>query len=204
MKKFLCLLFLAFGLNAQANEATNLLVKLQEKFDSIETIASDFNQAFALESGEQTSGINGKFYYKRVGHFRIELSKQVLISNGKSVWNYTKEKKRVVVSNIEDDPSSVSLDKIVNEYPKNCDVKLLQKNSEGGFVLEFIPLNGKINFQSAKLFVGSDFIIDQIEIVDFNNMKMRFTLSTTKINSPIDDSNFLFTPTEGIKVIDLR
>ena len=197
------LFFIPFGLiNAQSGKET--LKKIQNKFKSITDFSADFSQTIFLPNSKQGGSLSGKFYYKRKNKFIVELKNSTIISDGETVWNYDSRQKRVVISSFSDDPTSFSLERYIFDYPALCIVNLVSNEKGKDEIIELVPKDNNIDFQSAKIWKNSDDMISKMEVVDLADTKYTFQLSSIKINQDIPDSKFDFTPPKGIKIIDLR
>jgi len=75
-----------------SSQNMDVVDKLQEKFLGVETLKADF-----LQSTSSGTSISGKFYFKKKNKHRIELDNNIIISDGKTIWNNNLERKKVVI-----------------------------------------------------------------------------------------------------------
>lgn len=188
------------------NNANEILNKLQQKFNTINDLTADFKQTAA--SAENKGGMAGKFFYKKKDKFRIELKSIVIAGDGKSTWNYNVKQKKYIVNNFDpNDPTNLSLDRFVYDYPSKCKVTIQGTETIGGSECSVIVLNPKksdLNFKTAKLWKDNQDLIKKILFEDPNGTIITVELSNLKLNQKLPDSKFTMTPPEGSKVIDLR
>lgn len=177
----------------------SLLENMQDKFDSIQSLQSDFLQEVKIAGHSNSSSIVGTFFYKKKNSYRIELSNRHIISDGVSVWNYDKGNNKVIITPVEDDPLSFSLYRYIMEYPGYCSVA---SESEGE--LKLVPDSDELELEYIRIWCDKNYLINKVEIQDYSQNTYTFTLSTIDIEKSISASIFSFTPPEGIKVIDLR
>ena len=176
-----------------------LLKTLQQKFNEIENLSVDFEQA--------TNGkaeVNGKFYYKKEDKLRIEYKNAVLVSDGSTNWSYNKKTNKLIISdNQNGEVSPFSLKKLVYDYPKECEVNSeIENNSE---ILVLKPKsNSSIGYSSIKIWIGKENLIDRIIFIDNADNLIKIVFSKYKVNRQLADNLFSLTPPEGSKVIDLR
>jgi outer membrane lipoprotein carrier protein len=187
----------------QAQDANEVIKKLQNKFDTIKNFESNFSQTITSAQGQESINFDGEFYFKKENSFAIVLPNRSIISDGESIWNYDKSQNKAVISIFENDDATFSLDKIIYSYPEKCKLSLI-KNGENNFIVKATPRNMELSFKEAYLTIDKYFILNKVEIIDFNNMKFIFALHSTKINENIDNSKFQFTPTNEVEIIDLR
>ncbi len=196
-------IFLAIPFFLQAQVADSVIKKMQKKFATIEDLKADFRQSIYSVPNVESIVFEGKFYYKKENNFAIILPRRDIISDGESVWNYDKTQNKVVISEFDNENTTFSLNKIIYSYPEKCDLSLV-RNSTDSFIIKAIPNDLDINFKEAYLTVSENYLLDKVEIIDFNNVKYIFELFSTKINQKISDSFFQFAPSTEVEVIDLR
>ena len=90
----------------------SVVSKLQDKFLSINTLQADFTQ-----SSSSGTSIKGKFLFKKENNYRIILASNIIISDGETIWNKDIERKKVVISNVDEDPLAFSLSDYILYYP---------------------------------------------------------------------------------------
>jgi len=207
--KYVGFLLLALSLNfcvsAQV-KGEDALKKLQQKFYSINDLSADFKQS--ASAGQNKGGFAGKYYYKKKDKFRIELKSVTIACDGKTTWNYSVKTKKYIVNDFApEDPTNISLDRFVYDYPSKCKVTVKGKenvNGAGCSVIELVPHKTSMSFKLASLWVDDADLIRKIYFEDQNGTKVTVDLSNIKINQKVPDSKFKLTPPEGSKVIDLR
>jgi Outer membrane lipoprotein-sorting protein len=204
--KLLLILFaVTVIINAQV-KPEEVLSRLQNKFNSINDLTADFKQSSA--SAEMKGGLSGKFYYKKKDQFRMELKSIIIACDGKTTWNYNLKQKKYIVNNYDaSDPTNLSLNRFVYDYPAKCKVTIAGKETLTGsecIVIELIPKKGDLNFKKAKIWKDNSDLIKRILFEDQNGTVSVFDLSNIKINQKLADSKFTLTPPEGSKIIDLR
>ena len=196
------LLLAPFLLGVQQSE-DKIIEDLQNKFESIQTLKADFRQLSTSSLDDDKINVEGKFFYKKQDKYRIELTDQMIVSDGEKVWNYNKKLNRVVVNTTSNDPSSLSLDKFIFEYPEKSSIEILQNNEEVKIV-KIIPEDYELNFSYAKLWIDENNLIKRIEVADAGGSKFVFEFLDIILNTTIKDSMFNLNIPEGTKVIDLR
>ena len=175
-----------------------MLKSLRQKFNSITDISAEFTQ-----SSNGRANLSGKFFYKKKNNLRLELKNLVIMSDGETSWNYNKKENKVIISSYdENDPSILSLTKIINEYPQRCTVDLQKDNGKN--ILVLTPKSTGINFKSVKIWIGPEDLIQKMEVLDLNNTAIQISFSNYQLNKKLPNSFFTFTPPKGSKVIDLR
>jgi outer membrane lipoprotein carrier protein len=178
---------------------SRLLKNLQNSFDSLKDFSADFVQ---LNNGKVN--IKGMFYFKKENKLRLELKNLIIVSDGKTNWNYNKREKKVIISNYdENDPSVLSLKRIIFDYPSKCQVT--EGPDSSGNVLILKPnSNSGINAYLIKIWVNNKNNVEKVSVIQTSGNVLEVNFSNYKINTGIPDSEFSFTPPQGTKIIDLR
>lgn len=180
-------------------QGKDILNKLQKKFLSINDLSADFVQYMNSQKN-----LEGKFFYKKDNQLRLELKNLLIVTDGRTNWNYNKKQKKVIISDYdENDPSAVSLKKIIIDYPSGCVVT--ESKEAGVAVIELKPETGSgINAQLIKIWMNNEHFVQKVLVKSNSGSDLEFIFFGYKINPGLPDSDFTFNPPEGIKIIDLR
>lgn len=190
------LTFISSGI-AQGN-ANAVLKNIQDKFDSISDLSAQI-----IQSVNDKVNLKGKVFYKKENHLRFEFENALIISDGKTSWNYNKKQGKVIITDFDTEGNKIlSIRELIFEYPGNCQMNAFE--SESSKVLELIPLEDTFSFKSVKLFIDSENLITKVLIEDPATGKIQIDLSDYQLNKNIPDSYFQFSPPEGSQVLDLR
>jgi outer membrane lipoprotein carrier protein len=199
MKRLLVFILLTFiYASVPGQERPDVLLKsVQSKYDSFNSLSVNFNKY----SGTKED-FTGKLYLKKEDKLRLELKNNTIITDGKTIWNYDKMQKKVIINSYdESEPSEFSLHSFIYDYPSKCSISTGEE--EGYKTLTLVPKTSELNFNSAKLYIADNNLVEKV-IIDNQSGKSKIILSGYKLNPDIPDSEFTFSPPKGIKVIDLR
>lgn len=203
--KFFIPVILLIALNCYAQDAQTVIKNLQDKFKTIEDFTSSFKQTTSGSFSESDLTLSGTFNYKKKNKFKVELKNIELISDSETIWNYDKRLNRVVINSVEENQAFLNLDDIINNYPEQCTPQLVKDSAENGFyVLILTPKNNKLEFESAKIWIDKNYILNKIEIKDAGGSEYFVELSNIKLNQNLQSNEFGFIVPEGCKVIDFR
>ena len=191
-------LMLAVLLHFIAFQNETIISKIQQKFEDTKDLKSDF-----VQSSNNVNVMKGKFYFFQKNNYKIELEKNEIICNGKTIWNIDKSKKKVIISNIEDDPLAFSLREYIYSYPSKCKVSE-EKIDANNYLITLDAANSDLNFKQAKLWVNEKYLITKILVEDLSNSKLEFAFSNIDININLSKSFFQYNENKEYKIIDLR
>lgn len=189
-------MFLCVSVFGQDN-SSDLLSSLQAKYNSANTISVSFTKF----SGSKED-FSGKLYLKKDNKLRIELKNNLIITDGRTFWNYNKKENKVIINNYDPaEPSELSLNTFINDYPSRSTITSGEEGNHKTLTLE--PKTSELNFNSAELFINKDNLVDKV-IIDSNSGKAVITFTGYILDRDLPDSDFTYSPPEGTKVIDLR
>lgn len=187
----LCLFILVFSNSGET------ISKLQNKFESIKYLQADFKQ-----SSNEGNSISGKFYFLKKNNYRIELGNNIIISDGQSIWNEDIKRKKVVISNVDEDPLAFSLYEYIYDYPAKC--KISEEKVENGYVITLDASATDLNFKTAKLSINDEYLINKISVTDFGNNEFILNFNNINIDKVMDSDLFKYKEDKNNKIIDLR
>ncbi len=194
-------LFFAVVINAQ--DGNSVLKKMQIKIKSADGFSSEFIQSFVNEQGKTTQNLKGKFVYANDDKFIVELKNQKIISDGTTVWNFNKIQKKVIINNVDDDPSAFSIKRYLFTYPDYCNVSIVS-DSKFSNSIKLIPRNNDLEFSEVVIYADENYQIKKIYIIDTQNNKYLLELNKVSILNKVDSSTFQVEIPKGTKKIDLR
>lgn len=198
MKFIISLITLFFATTTFSQNAEAVLKSLQNKFNSINSLSVNVTQ-----KANSKSALTGKMYFKKENNIRVEFTNQLIVSDGKTSWNYNKKDKKVIISDYDDTGSGLlSINYLVYQYPSECNLSL--SSEDGKQVLILTPKSKRNNFGEVKLFINKDNLIDKIITSNQGAGSIEILFSNYSLNPSISDSQFSFTPPEGTSIVDLR
>ena len=193
--KFYIIIILIASIGVSGQE---LLSKVQNQFNLMQSFSCNFSQEINSAGLSQNVISDGKFIFAKTDNYKIEFNKKLIVSDGTDYWNYDEVAKRVVVSRLEDNPLNFSLNKLIFEYPKECEI-IEERNK-----IKLIPQSDELGLDYITISFDENYLLNKIELVDFNANIYIFRLSNIISSSKIDKELFVFIPPKGVKVIDLR
>lgn len=198
MKTILSLIIIFYSTVSFAQSAESVLKSLQNKFDSITDLSADVTQ-----KSNGKSSLSGKLFFKKENNLRLELGNQTIIADGTTSWNYNKKDKKVIISNYDENGAGLlSINYLVYDYPKDCDLSLSSEGSKTVLILK--PKSKKNSLGEVKLVISKDNLIEKTFITNQSAGTMEVNFSNYKLNQNLSDSKFTFTAPEGTTVVDIR
>lgn len=216
MKKIVLSLLVAAGFVSASYAQTDakakaILADVSKKYRSYDVVKTDFTfildnpQAKIKETQQGTLIVKAK-----TNKYRVTMTNQELISDGKNQWTYLKEDKEVQVTNADNNGDALNPAKIFTVYEKGFKYTYTGESKVGGKVFQMIDLAPTdVTKSYFKIRLGIDKIAKQIgSVVIFDKSGNKYTYNVKKIipNVKVPESSFAFDTKKypGVEVVDLR
>jgi len=142
--------------------------------------------------------------------YRLEITGQTVICDGKTVWTYIKDANEVNIDNVKTDDDAINPTKLLNMYEKNFTYKLIKETTVNGKYVQIIdlkPIKGKkyykvrLTIDKALLQIISSVVFDKNQTTTYTYLVTKFTP-----NIPVADASFTFNKASypGVEVNDMR
>ncbi|MDI6790564.1 MAG: outer membrane lipoprotein carrier protein LolA [Thermodesulfobacteriota bacterium] len=190
----------------------NIVARLQERYNTIKSIEADFEQETTLPSLNQRRLAEGRVYFKKPGCMRwdyLRPDKQEMVTDGKTLWIYIAAEKRAYRCDAQAYlQSQLTMDFFLGQGDFKKDFVIVMapedKKARGKFyILTLLPRYTHPQVSEIKLWIKKDtFLIDSILSKDHFSNATLLHLKGQRINGPLDDHIFAFSPPKGTEVID--
>lgn len=190
-------------------EAAKLLKKAQAKFNSLKDVSVGFKKS--LEggiTGKKAAGFAGTMKLKK-DKYRIELSDQLIICNGKTLWHYLKTENEVTVSNY-DAKDGFSPDKVFKISQNDMKARYDGADNLAGVATEKVSMfpNNKATdyFRIEVWFEAQKHFPRKMKIFNRNGSVITYELTDFKTDANITEEQFTFNAGAypGVELIDNR
>jgi outer membrane lipoprotein carrier protein len=214
MTKTLSLLLLSAtlalpALAQQDPKAGKILDAMSAKYQAYKSYQADFTQTLENTSAKVKQNLSGNIIVAGQ-KFRLKLSGQEVINDGKTTWTYLKNENEVNISDTDPDAQDMSPSQIYTMYKKGYKYTYAQTATEAGEaidVIELTPENRTNDVFKVRIKVRKkDSSVKSWEMFKKNGNRYTFTIKNFKANVPTDASTFSFDKAKykGVKVVDLR
>lgn len=211
MKRYILTVLLVFlastsVLFAQDKKAEAILAGSRTKVKSLANMVASFNKTFELRgSSKKPVVVKGKIKMKKE-KFRVELSDQLVICNGKKMWSYLIEDKECTESDY-DPNEGFSPDRIFSISQSNMKTKYDGLETVNGFKAEKITMlanEKRSEYFKVETWIDSGKLLPvQVKIWNRNGSVITFQITNVDTSTQLADTEFTFNPKDypGIEVI---
>lgn len=188
-------------LSAFAGSKQQAFEDVRSKLNGLETVHIVF--------GINNSDMVGEIYAQKGGKIRMSLRDNIIISDGKTIWNVSPGNS-VAISDYEED-DGFSLETILFELVSNLTPKkysqISKTNSDAKYSLELAPkANSVYEDQIENLIIQFDINREMKNIIvnQIDGSSVSYQIKEIKYNPKLSANKFTFVPTEGLEIIDFR
>ena len=181
------------------------ITELSKLLDQAKSMTGKFSQVTLDASGTRLQETNGELTLKRPGLFRWHTSapqEQLLISDNQKIWLYDPDLMQLTIQKMDQRMShtpALLLSGNVSEIQKNFTISAMPKANSQSFIL--IPKDKESLFNSLTLVFDGN-TISRMVLVDNVGQRTSIAFKNIKMNVPVDNSLFKFTPPKGTDVIE--
>lgn len=186
---------------AQAQSPDAVARQLQSRYGAMESLQARFVQTAGGQRLEGTLSVRDQA-------FRLDLGSQVLVTDGGTLWSYSRDDAQVVVQDYDPARVGFNVGQLFTNYLDVFRVTAATKARIGGVahdVLTLRPRQAGSSVRDATLYVrSSDAVPTRVRVHDVNGGTLAFDLREVRRNAPLAASTFRFAAPRGTEVVDLR
>ncbi len=189
-------------------DAEEIIRDVRQKYDGIKSFSADFVQSFNWKLAGQSQEQKGKIILKDFDKFRIETEDQLIVSDGTTLWTYSRIHGQVIIDRIENAEEVI--------LPRDLFLKFSQKyiptlageekiRNMDCQVVRMTAKSGDVYIKEMKIWVDKKSLLTtKIEQKDINDNLTTYVLENMVINQPLDPETFHYVVPKDVEVIDMR
>lgn len=207
------ILFCAGSARADAR-GSEVVGKLQKKFAELKTLSAHFVKQHYWRLMEQHQEVKGTLLVQRPDRFRMDSDVQVVVSDGKTAWNYAPANAQVLVSDYSAIENDRSYEKLLFDLillggydesytPVYVGEKKVQRKT--CYVVDLSAKKEDTYIHTIRLWIDKRlYLVRQVEYRNIHDDITTFALSDLKVNKRVKADQFTFHVPKGVELIDLR
>ena len=190
-------------------KSKEILDGVSAKYKSFQSMKATFSYTLDNPKDKIKDTQNGVISIKGT-KYKVEISGQEIISDGKSVWTYLKDANEVQISEPVKGSDAITPNNIFTIYEKGFKSKFVEEKTLSGIpvqIIELVPEDNKKPFFKIQLTINKkDQILNEIKIYDRNGNHYTYAIAKFIPNAVTTESIFTFNAAAhpGVDVIDLR
>ncbi|MCZ6705983.1 MAG: outer-membrane lipoprotein carrier protein LolA [Bacteroidetes bacterium] len=185
--------------NAQSSD--DVIERLRTRYDAVQAMRATFSQTTSSTFLDNVEHFEGDILIQG-DQYRIEMSNQTIVTNTIVSWVFNRSENQVLINDYELDENTFSLTTFLDEFDSAYDVVSYERKDKLD-VLALRPQDPLSMFRDVTLWADGDIVV-RLDVVDMNDVKMKFELSDIQFNPELSDQTFIFSIPNGVEVIDLR
>lgn len=201
-----------FAVHAQTDpKAKEILAAVSKKYRSYDVVKTDFTFTLNNAQAKVKETQQGTLYVKaNANKYKVAMTNQDLISDGKSQWTYLKNDKEVQISNVDNSGDAINPAKIFTIYEKGFKYIYTGESKVAGKVYQMIdlsPIDAKKNVFKIRLSIDkASKQITNVVIFEKNGNTYTYNVKTFSPNVKVPETTFAFDAKKypGVEVVDLR
>jgi outer membrane lipoprotein-sorting protein len=204
----MAILFLMCSFFGYAQTAQQLLQDVSAKAAAYQTISAGFTYSLQNTAAKLNDSQTGKLTVKG-DKYRLEIARQIILCDGKTVWTLMPDTKEVQINNLSDMEDAITPNKIFSEYYKKFSAKSVSEKTIQNIAYKVIDLEpvDKKEFSNAALTVQKSGLTPyELKLTDKRGTVHTYTLNNFKANAAVNDAVFSFNAGDykDYEIIDMR
>ena len=199
---------LILGTQAYGQSVDEIVKDVEKKYHKLKTFSAEFEETFTWTLAKESCTAHGRFFIKKPDRFRLETEKQIISSDGTTVWRYAVLDSQVFVSDAEKDPDFPLLKNLLFDYvEKYSHIYLgeVQLDDMPCHQLKLIPKVEDSYIAEMRVWISTkEMMTQKVEYTDIQQNVTTYLLKNIRINKKIDDEIFVPDIPETVEVIDTR
>jgi chaperone LolA len=190
------------------SQAENIVRKVRETYEKLESLKGDFEQQYTWSLAGETQELHGTLYLKKGDRYRMETPNQLIVTDGKTVWTYSSDKNQVFIDNLEKSKDNPLPRDLLIKYTRDFKPRLLRSEKVGASdcsVIALTPRDENSFIRKVTAWIDkSTWLAIRIEQIDLNDNQTIYTLKNSLRNIQLPDSLFTFRIPAATEIVDMR
>ena len=209
----LSLLLAVFCLLPRSSSASlapkEIAARLQQVYDATTTLEARFSQKTSLKNSSRSREGSGRLVIAKPGRIRWDYERpgrQVIVCRKDMILMYFAASRQLVKSRAADYLKNDITTSFLMGRGRIADDFTVSANpvedSRYPYALRLTPRKPHPQVKRIDLWLGADFLVRRIVLLDHFGSLTEITLSDLEVNRPVEDALFSFTPPEGTEIVD--
>ena len=184
-----------------------LLRRVQQQYERADGLRAAFQQETRSPFTDGTAAFSGSLLL-RGNQYRVETSRQTLVTDGETLWIYNASENQVIVNQYVNDETIITPDEIFTDYLEQYRIVATRSSERDGAVFTEIDLTADepdAYYTDVTVRIRqADVILSRVTLNDQNGATTIFQLDDVALSPSISEGAFTFEPPPDADVVDLR
>ncbi|HKJ68027.1 MAG TPA: outer-membrane lipoprotein carrier protein LolA [bacterium] len=192
-----------------AISANQVIERVQHHAVTDTPLRVSFQQIFEWKLTGNVEDVRGEMMLDGLDKFRITTPDQTIVSDGQTMWTYSRLENQVLIDNVQKDSQTLMPKDILFSYTQDYEAMVWQQdirfNGEPALILRLLPRDEDKYIQETQVWVNTEsWKPMQIQFTDINENETVYTINSIEEDPAISDTTFAFEPDTTMEVIDVR
>ena len=206
--KHILILILILSTFTYAKDAKDIINDLKKEYDKVENLSAEFTQEFYWKLAEQGQTQEGSIMLQGSDKFRIETRDQIIVSDGKAIFTYSRMNNQVIIDAVTNNHEVVLPRELFMKFSKNYKPFMLEDeiiNDTKCYVIRLTAKSADMYIKEMKVWVDKKSnLTKKIQHTDISENVTTYTLKNIQLNQKLPPTLFKFKTPEGAETVDLR
>lgn len=190
---------------AADDNLARILKGVQDRYNSAKTLQVSFNETYTVQ-GRPRQSESGVLTLRKPGRMRWDYTTpagKLFVSDGKNVWLYTPEAKRVEKMRLkESEDMRAPLAFLLGKLDFRREFRDFQMKPEGsGYIITAKAKSDRLPYEDIRMTAGQDFTITNLVITGQDQSVLTFSFAAEKLNPAVNDDLFKFLMPAGATLV---
>lgn len=212
MKKFYgysCLfVFLFSSVRGADMDPQKIIQNVEKNISSGKILSLTFQETYTWALTGEENMLTGQMLLGKGDQFRITTDDQIIVSDGQTLWTYSKSANRVLVDKVAESEEALLPRQIFFRYTKDFHARLegeVEIANKKCYIIFFQAENKDVFVPSVRVWVDEDVWLPvKIEQTDLNENKSTYLLNQIQMTDDAPAGSFRFEIPEGAEVIHMQ
>jgi len=184
-----------------------LLKTVEARYNQAQSLKLEFSETYAGIGHAPAHTDSGVLYLRKPGRMRWEYTTpagKLFISDGKVVFLYTPDQRRVEKSKLrESEDMRAPLAFLLGKLDFARDFQSFETRPEGPNTwISAAPKNQNLEYSKVEFLAAPSGEILRLKVTGIGNARQEFTFSNEHLNVPVAETLFRFQPPAGVEVVE--
>ena len=199
----------SFVSTLMAQSVNEVINNVQEQVNTDQPLRVEFQQIFEWKLTGKVDSVAGEMVLQGLDKFRITTPDQEIVSNGNTMWTYSRLENQVIIDKIRPDSQSLMPRDVLFKYPEEYETEIWKRDAAVGeqqaVAIRMTPNSQDEFLQETVVWVSQEnWKPLKVQITDINDNKTVYVITSISIDDSIQETAFTFNPEQSMEIIDVR